>query len=172
MQSPIRHHEPNLTLLRPPAVLQSPDKRRREEKHPGGRGWAGRRARPPPATVRECRCILLLYRHLDDGLFVSSHRVMDNHIGKQMQQAILRHNRRDSDVLKWGQHNTRASKRVLLHQRRELCQSNSGTICSGFLCFIVLADFYRGRPLEAQTTRKERDCVSSPIPFTLPDKMG
>jgi hypothetical protein len=86
---------------------------------------------------------------MDDELFVSSSLVMDNHIGKQMKKAALRHIRRDSDVLVRGQHNIRADKRVLLHQRRELCQRNTGTICSGFLCLIVLADFYRGRPLAA-----------------------
>ncbi len=33
---------------------------------------------------------------------------------------------------------------------------------------IVLADFYRDRPLAAQTTPKGRDCFGPPIPFTLP----
>jgi hypothetical protein len=106
--------------------------------------------------------------HQDDGLFASSPLVMDNHIGKQMQQAVLGHNKRDSDVIERGRCNTRAGDRVLLRERRELRQSNSGMIRSGFLCFIVLADFYRGRPLAALTTRKGRDCVSSSIPFTLP----
>ncbi len=122
------------------AVHPQRRKVQREEKHPGGGGWAGRPARPPPTTVRECHCILLPRQHLDEGLFVSSPIVMDNHIDKQKQQAVLEHNKRDSDVLGRGQRNTRAGERVLLRKRRELCQSNSGLISSGFFCFIVLPD--------------------------------
>ncbi len=33
--------------------------------------------------------------------------------------------------------------------------------------FASLRYFYRGRPLAAQTTRKGRDCIGFPIPFTL-----
>ncbi len=137
-----------------PSVRSAAKSGREEERGEASRrrGMGRKASETTPATVRECRRILLLRRHLDDGLFVSSPLVMDNHIGKQMQQAVLGHNRRDSDVLGRGRRNTRASERVLLRQRRELCQSNSGTIRSGFLCFIVLADFYRGRPLAARTT--------------------
>jgi hypothetical protein len=158
-----------------PSALSDTKSGREEEggeasQPPGSGGWAGRPARPPPTTVQECHCILLPCRHLDDSLFVSSPLVMDNHISKQMQQAILGHNRRDSGVLGRGRCNRRTGKGVLLHKRRELCQSNSGTIRSGFLCFIILEDFYRGRPLAAQTTWKGRDCIGSHILFTLPTR--